>query len=153
MTSARPSSGRERPSRDRESHHGHPQKIVVGIDEVGKGAWAGPLVVGAAVLPRERRVNGVRDSKALSEKQREEMFDRVADWCEAWSIGAASHAECDELGMAGAQRLATRRALDALGVVPDARDRDSVAALMRATFPALSASEIAPVVNGSPASA
>ena len=72
------------------------------------------------MLPRERRVNGVRDSKALSEKQREEMFDRVADWCEAWSIGAASHAECDELGMAGAQRLATRRALDALGVVPDA---------------------------------
>jgi ribonuclease HII len=98
-------------------------EIVVGIDEVGRGAWAGPLVVGAAVLPRERRVNGVRDSKVLSEANREKLFDRVADWCEAWAIGAATHDECDELGMAEAQRLATRRALADLatqGVVPDA---------------------------------
>lgn len=94
--------------------------VVVGIDEVGKGAWAGPLVVGAAVLPRDRRVNGVRDSKALTERQREEVFDRVASWCVAWSIGAASHEECDELGMAEAQRLAARRALRDLAVRPDA---------------------------------
>lgn len=109
------------PSRDVEHElwaAGH--DVVVGIDEVGKGAWAGPLVVGAAVLPRDRRVNGVRDSKALSERQREELFDRVAGWCAAWSVGAATHAECDELGMAEAQRLATRRALDALRVRPDA---------------------------------
>jgi len=98
-------------------------EVVVGIDEVGRGAWAGPLVVGAAVLPRERRVNGVRDSKVLSEANRERLFDRVAEWCEAWAVGAASHEECDELGMAEAQRLATRRVLAELarqGVVPDA---------------------------------
>lgn len=94
--------------------------VVVGIDEVGRGAWAGPLVVGAAVLPRDRRVNGVRDSKALTESTRERLFDRVASWCDAWSIGSASHAECDDLGMAEAQRLATRRALAALQVSPDA---------------------------------
>jgi ribonuclease HII len=94
--------------------------LVVGIDEVGRGAWAGPLMIGAAVLPRERRVNGVRDSKVLSERQREELFDRVAGWCSAWAVGAASQEECDELGMAEAQRLATRRAIDALGVRPDA---------------------------------
>ena len=46
-------------------------EIVVGIDEVGRGAWAGPLMVGAAVLPRHRRVNGVRDSKLLTERERE----------------------------------------------------------------------------------
>ncbi len=94
--------------------------VVVGIDEVGRGSWAGPLMVGAAVLPRDKRVNGVRDSKMLSERQREHLFDRVADWCETWSIGAATHEECDELGMADAQRLAARRALDGLAVVPDA---------------------------------
>jgi ribonuclease HII len=94
--------------------------VIVGIDEVGRGAWAGPLMVGAAVLPRERRVNGVRDSKLLTETGREFLFDRIAEWCAAWAVGGASQHECDELGMAEAQRLATRRALDALGTTPDA---------------------------------
>lgn len=93
--------------------------VVVGVDEVGKGAWAGPLTVGAAVLPSERRVYKVRDSKQLTEAAREELFEKVADWCIAWSVGHASHTECDELGMSAAQRLAARRALDALGVVAD----------------------------------
>ena len=44
--------------------------VVVGIDEVGRGAWAGPLSVGAAILPRDTRVNGVRDSKLLTERER-----------------------------------------------------------------------------------
>lgn len=95
-------------------------EVVVGLDEVGKGAWAGPLTVGAVVLPPERRVNGVRDSKALTEAERERLFDRVADWCRAWAVGHASAAECDALGMSEAQRVAARRALGALGVVPTA---------------------------------
>ena len=94
--------------------------VVVGIDEVGRGAWAGPLMVGAAVLPMDKRVNGVRESKMLTERDRERLFDRVAAWCTAWGVGAASHEECDQLGMAEAQRLATRRALDGLGVRCDA---------------------------------
>ena len=94
--------------------------VVVGIDEVGRGSWAGPLMVGAAVLPRDRRVNGVRDSKMLTETGRERIFDRVAAWCDAWAVGAARHQECDDLGMADAQRLATRRALSLVGVVADA---------------------------------
>ena len=53
-------------------------EVVVGIDEVGRGAWAGPLMVGAAVLPRDKRVNKVRDSKLLTEPEREQLFDRVA---------------------------------------------------------------------------
>ncbi len=93
--------------------------VVVGIDEVGKGAWAGPLVVGAAVLPRDRRVYGVRDSKKLTSSKRETMFDRIAQWCDYWAIGAATNQECDELGMSAAQRLATQRALDGLGVTCD----------------------------------
>lgn len=93
--------------------------IVVGVDEVGRGSWAGPLTIGAAVVPRDRRIYKVRDSKMLTESEREAMFERIADWCVAWSVGHASPAECDELGMSDAQRLAARRAIDGLGLVPD----------------------------------
>jgi len=98
-----------------ESGHG----VVAGIDEVGKGAWAGPLTLVAAVVPKDRRIYKVRDSKALTESEREAMFDRIADWCDHWSVGEASHAECDELGMSAAQRLAAQRAIDGLGVAVD----------------------------------
>lgn len=94
-------------------------ETIVGIDEVGRGAWAGPLMVGAAVLPADKRVLGVRDSKMLTESDRERLFDRIADWCLAWSVGAVSQEECDEMGMADAQRLACHRAIAGLGVVPD----------------------------------
>lgn len=93
--------------------------VVVGVDEVGRGAWAGPLTVGAAVLPRDRRVYGVRDSKQLSEPRREALFERITPWCRSWAVGHVSHAECDELGMSAAQRLAASRALESLGVTPD----------------------------------
>jgi ribonuclease HII len=93
--------------------------VVVGIDEVGRGAWAGPLTLGAVVLPRNRRVYKVRDSKQLTAQEREALFDRIAGWCTAWSVGHASPEECDELGMSEAQRLAARRAIEGLGVRPD----------------------------------
>ncbi len=94
--------------------------VVVGIDEVGRGAWAGPLTLGAAVVPKDRRINKIRDSKMLTEPEREAIFDRVVDWVEAWGVGHASHEECDLLGMSGAQRLAASRALANLGVPVDA---------------------------------
>jgi ribonuclease HII len=94
-------------------------EVVVGVDEVGRGAWAGPISVGAAVLPPDRRVYKVRDSKMLTEQEREGMFDRIAGWCTAWAVGHASQVECDTLGMSAAQKLAARRAIAGLGVVPD----------------------------------
>lgn len=94
-------------------------EVVVGLDEVGRGAWAGPLSIGAVVLPRDRRVNGIRDSKQLTEPRREALFGRIVDWCEAASVGHASPQECDELGMSAAMRLAATRALDGLGVQAD----------------------------------
>lgn len=93
--------------------------VVAGVDEVGRGAWAGPLTVGAAVVPHTRRIYKIRDSKMLTEDERESIFDRVAGWCDAWSVGHASHEECDRLGMSDAQRLAAQRALEQLGVGPD----------------------------------
>jgi len=92
---------------------------VVGVDEVGRGAWAGPLSVGAAIVPRDRRVYKIRDSKMLTEGEREAMFDRIAGWCIGWAVGHASHLECDELGMSDAQRLAAARAVEQLGLEPD----------------------------------
>jgi ribonuclease HII len=94
-------------------------EIVVGMDEVGRGAWAGPLTVGAAVVPKDRRVYKIRDSKMLTEAEREAMFDRISSWCSAWAIGHATQVECDELGMSAAQKLAAARALDGLGIVSD----------------------------------
>jgi ribonuclease HII len=91
---------------------------VVGIDEVGRGAWAGPLMVGAAILPRTGRVLGIRDSKLLTEAEREKLFDRIAAWAVTWAVGGATQEECDDLGMAAAQRLAARRAIEALSPEP-----------------------------------
>jgi ribonuclease HII len=93
-------------------------EAIVGIDEVGRGSWAGPLTVGAAVVPLDRRVYKIRDSKMLTEGEREALFDRIAGWCETWSVGHASAEECDELGMSEAQRLAAKRALSGLDIQP-----------------------------------
>jgi ribonuclease HII len=94
-------------------------EVVVGVDEVGRGSWAGPLMVGAAVVPRYKRLYRVRDSKMLTEVEREALFDKVAAWCSTWAVGAVSQEECDELGMSAAQKLAARRAIEGLGVAPD----------------------------------
>jgi len=98
-------------------------QVIAGIDEVGKGAWAGPLVVGLAVINHlDFSVEDLvaRDSKTLSEKKREALFDVVASQCSAWSIGVVSASECDELGMSAAQRLATKRSIASLNVSLDA---------------------------------
>lgn len=99
-------------------------QVIVGVDEVGRGAWAGPLVVGVAMIPSEGEMPGVRDSKTVSEARREALFAPLGEWCEAWAIGVVSAVECDRLGMAAAQRLATARALDALGRPVDAAISD-----------------------------
>ena len=98
-------------------------RTIVGIDEVGKGSWAGPLVIGIAMLREETffadepalALGGVRDSKQLSEAQREKLFEVVAASCWRWATGAASAHECDQLGMVEAQKLATSRGFAALG--------------------------------------
>lgn len=119
-TTLRPSLKRKAPGTRRERDLwdlGH--DVVVGIDEVGRGAWAGPLTLGAVVIPKDKRLTKVRDSKMLTEPEREVMYGRIVEWADAWSVGHAWPEECDELGMSGAQRLAARRALDGLGIVPD----------------------------------
>lgn len=93
--------------------------VVVGMDEVGRGAWAGPLTLAAVVVPPDRRLYKVRDSKMLTPAEREVMHDRIVDWARYVAVGHASRAECDELGMSAAQRLAASRAIGGLGVAVD----------------------------------
>jgi ribonuclease HII len=93
--------------------------LVAGLDEVGRGAWAGPVSVGVVVHAFDRRPpKGIRDSKLLSEPRREELYPQVAAWCTEWAVGHAGPQECDALGMTRALRLAARRALAELSVVP-----------------------------------
>lgn len=96
--------------------------VVAGVDEVGKGAWAGPLVVCAAVIRNDVApdVLVARDSKTFAEKKRELLFDTVAAQCSHWALGVVTADECDRLGMSNAQRLAAKRAVMGLGVRVDA---------------------------------
>ncbi len=93
--------------------------VVAGIDEVGRGAWAGPVTYAALVLPSDRRMYKLRDSKILDPQRREELAARLLDFAVAIGIGEASNVEIDALGMTEAIRLAARRAVDALAVRPD----------------------------------
>lgn len=95
--------------------------MVVGLDEVGRGSWAGPVTV-CALVPGTDHLRGVRDSKQLTPDQRETAAARVRAWARAIGIGHSSHEECDELGMTEALRRAAGRALGeirAQGFEPD----------------------------------
>lgn len=78
--------------------------VVVGVDEVGRGALAGPLVSAAVILPTDCDLR-LRDSKKLSPKQRAELFDEILACCDGFGIGLASAAEIDSLGLSQALRL------------------------------------------------
>ena len=93
--------------------------LVGGVDEVGIGAWAGPLAVGAVVLRPDRRLYKIRDSKLLDPERREFLAARVRESCLAWSVGLAWPDEIDALGLSEAQRRAAGRAQAGLAVRPD----------------------------------
>jgi ribonuclease HII len=93
---------------------------IAGVDEAGRGACAGPLVAGAAILPDTKAgiVPGLADSKLLTEKARERCYDQVLERALAWSVVAIPHDECDRLGMHVANVEALRRAVALLDLPP-----------------------------------
>lgn len=95
-------------------------RIVAGVDEVGRGAWAGPVTVCAAVTGLRRPPAGLTDSKLLTPKRRAELADELEQWGVTHALGHSSPEEIDDLGMTAALRLAASRALEALPVRPDA---------------------------------
>lgn len=102
-----------------ERHWWEQGAVVVGVDEVGRGAWAGPVTFAAVVLPSNRRMYKLRDSKVLDPQRRQELAARLHTFARSWALGSASQMEIDALGMSAAMRLAARRAVDALDIRPD----------------------------------
>ena len=91
---------------------------ICGVDEVGVGPLAGPLVAAAVILPREVNLRGVDDSKRLSAARRAEMVPQIREAAVAWAVGEVSAAEVDHLNTYRAAMEAMRRAVLALTVVP-----------------------------------
>ncbi|MCR1782490.1 ribonuclease HII [Nocardioides carbamazepini] len=98
----------------------HGFEPIAGVDEAGRGACAGPLVAGAAILPAGKAgiVPGLADSKLLTPAARERCYDQIVKRALAWSVVAISHDECDRLGMHVANVEALRRAVAKLALPP-----------------------------------
>jgi len=99
-------------------------QYLAGLDEAGRGALAGPVCVGAVILPRDnplllQTLSGVRDSKQLTPRRREKLAPCIKEVALAWGIGFASAVEIDELGIVPATRLAANRVLEDLPILPD----------------------------------
>lgn len=94
-------------------------KIICGVDEVGRGAWAGPVIVGTAIFNSTYLEYKIDDSKLLVEKKREELFRLLMNDLSDFSIGIASHKEIDNYGISEALRIAARRAYNNLLKKPD----------------------------------
>ena len=93
--------------------------VLAGVDEAGRGPLAGPVCAAAVILPRELQIDGLNDSKKLSEKKREALFDIIRENALAYSVAFASHREIDELNILNATYLAMNRAVAGLSLTPD----------------------------------
>ena len=96
----------------------HAPGLIAGVDEAGRGPLAGPVVAAAVILDDERPIAGVDDSKRLSAKQRERLFDVIMGQALCVSIGQASAAEVDAINVLQATMLAMRRAVEGLRLAP-----------------------------------
>lgn len=98
-------------------------RCVAGLDEAGRGAWAGPVVAAAVILPADpavaSRLAGVADSKQLAAGQRERLYAVIVQEAVAWAVGAAPAAQIDAQGIAAATRSAMQTAIAGLSPVPD----------------------------------
>lgn len=93
-------------------------EIVCGVDEAGRGPLAGPVFAAACILPSEFDVSEIDDSKKLSEKKREKIFEAIIHSNVIWAIGTASVEEIDEINILNATFLAMKRAIEGLSVSP-----------------------------------
>ncbi len=94
-------------------------KMICGVDEAGRGPLAGPVVAAACILPIHCEIEGLNDSKKLSEKKRELLFDEIKEKAIAYSIASASNEEIDALNILNATMLAMARAIEGLPVKAD----------------------------------
>jgi ribonuclease HII len=103
----------EREARERGFH------CIAGVDEVGRGCLFGPVFAAAVILDPERPIRGLHDSKILEADERARLAQQIKKHCRGWGIGGADVFEIDQINIYQASRLAMRRAVEALAVVPD----------------------------------
>jgi len=115
--------------------------LVCGIDEAGRGPLAGPVVAGAVILPRDSRILYLNDSKKLTEKRRELLYDEIMEKAVAVGIGVVSQERIDEINILQATYEAMRQAVGQLAVQPDLLLNDAV------TIPGISFRQI-PIIKG-----
>lgn len=115
--------------------------LICGIDEVGRGPLAGPVVAGAVILPKDCEILYINDSKKLSAAKREELYDVIMDQAIAVGLGQASPQRIDEINILQATYEAMRQAINNLGVMPDILLNDAV------TIPQVSIPQV-PIIKG-----
>ncbi len=93
--------------------------LICGIDEAGRGPLAGPVFAAAVILPEGLEMLGINDSKKLSEKKRDLLFEQIKENAVAWSVASASEKEIDEINILNATFLAMKRAVEGLSVKPE----------------------------------
>ncbi len=114
---------------------------VCGIDEVGRGPLAGPVVAGAVILPKDSKILYLNDSKQLSEKKREELFDIIMEEAVSVGLGFNTPERIDEINILNATYEAMREAVSKLSVTPDVLLNDAV------TIPGIAIKQI-PIIKG-----
>ena len=116
-------------------------RLICGIDEVGRGPLAGPVVAGAVILPKDCNILYINDSKQLSEKKRELLYDEIKEKAVACAVGIVDEKRIDEINILQASYEAMRAAINALGVEPDLLLNDAV------TIPQVSIRQV-PIIKG-----
>ncbi|MBO4289872.1 MAG: ribonuclease HII [Lachnospiraceae bacterium] len=116
-------------------------EFICGIDEAGRGPLAGPVVAGACILPRDLDICYLNDSKKLSEKRREELYEIIKEKAVAWGVGIVDQTVIDEINILQATYLAMRTAIKAMGVVPGMLLNDAV------TIPGIDIPQL-PIIHG-----
>lgn len=109
-----------------EKKYGNEYTCICGIDEAGRGPFAGPVVAGAVVLPAGLKIKGLNDSKQVSAKKREALFDEIKEKAVSIGIGMSSPARIDEINILQATYEAMQHAIEDLEVVPDLLLNDAV---------------------------
>ena len=115
--------------------------LICGIDEVGRGPLAGPVVAGAVILPKDCKIKYINDSKKLSAKMRDMLYDEIMEKAVAVGTGFVSEKRIDEINILNATYEAMREAIDKLGVKPDILLNDAV------TIPKVDIRQV-PIIKG-----
>ena len=94
-------------------------KYICGIDEAGRGPLAGPVVVASVIMPKDSMIEGVNDSKKVSEKKREKLYEEITNTAIAWGVGIIDQREIDEINILNAKKKGLTNSLKELEIKPD----------------------------------